>query len=165
MTSVAAMPTFGLVATHVWQYTVGGKNVIRSGFNYRRKNPTGRKRSPLDEINAARWQTAWNGEFIDLLSVLTRLEPLHDAQDKLLMRILDSPLASLDQLATVGVGWPAGLQDQQRKPDYSAAKPGSPRYAGWHATRDRLCLADRTTKGRGLGNCCPLNQYIVALRG
>ena len=80
------------------------------------------------------------------------------------MRILDSPLASLDQLATVGVGWPAGLQDQQRKLDYSAAKPGSPGYAGWHATRD-LCLADRTTKGRELGNWCPLNQYIVALRG
>ncbi|WP_432794497.1 type ISP restriction/modification enzyme [Rhodococcus ruber] len=33
--------SFGPVAPAVWEYTVGGKNVIRSWFNYRKKTPTG----------------------------------------------------------------------------------------------------------------------------
>lgn len=114
--------TFGPVPTAAWEYTVGGKNVLRSWFNYRKASPTGRKSSPLDDINVDTWPVEWTAELLDLLSVLIRLSGLHTRQSALLDRILSGPVASRDMLATAGVSWPAGDKDPQRKPDYSTQR-------------------------------------------
>lgn len=110
---------FGPVTQEVWDYTVGGKDIIKSWFNYRKANPTGRKTSPLDDINATAWPTEWTGELIDLLTVLARLVELHPAQAELLDEILTHPVASYADLAAAGVTWPTDSSDAQRKPDYS----------------------------------------------
>ena len=115
---------FGPVPQAVWDYAVGGRRVINSWFNYRKARPTGRRTSPLDNIAATAWLAEWNGEFIDLLTVLSRLVALHDAQSELLDRILAHSVASYADLAAAGVTWPnESGADMQRSPDYGAAEP------------------------------------------
>lgn len=111
--------SFGPVAPEVWEYTVDGKEVIRSWFNYRKSNPTGRRSSPLDDIHLETWPSDWNGEFIDLLTVLARLVGLHPQQAELLAEIVAGPVATMANLAATGVTWPGSNADKQRKPDYS----------------------------------------------
>lgn len=83
-----------------------GREVVKSWFNYRKSNSSGRRTSPLDDINATTWPTEWNGELIDLLSVLSRLVELEPAQADLLNAILAKPVASYTDLASAGVTWP-----------------------------------------------------------
>jgi hypothetical protein len=112
--------SFGPVPHAVWDYTVGGREVIKSWFNYRKANPTGRRTSPLDEINATAWPPEWNGEFIDLLSVVSRLIDLEPAQAELLGKILDKASASYADLAAAGVAWPGATpEDPQRRPNHT----------------------------------------------
>lgn len=113
---------FGPVSQEVWDYSVGGKNVLRSWINYRKFDRPGRKSSPLDELHVQNWPSEWNGELIDLLTVLSRLVELHDQQSDLLAAVLAAPVASRDMLTTAGVTWPAGADDPQRKPDYSTQR-------------------------------------------
>ncbi|ORW08545.1 MULTISPECIES: type ISP restriction/modification enzyme [Mycolicibacter] len=114
--------SFGPVPQSVWDYTVGGREVLKSWFNYRKANPTGRRTSPLDDINATTWPTEWNGELIDLLSVLSRLVEGEPAQAALLDAILAKPVASYADLAAAGVTWPGhNANDVQRRPNYAEA--------------------------------------------
>ncbi|MCZ4538375.1 type ISP restriction/modification enzyme [Gordonia sp. AC31] len=115
--------SFGPVTPEVWEYTVGGKNVLRSWFGYRKAEPGGKKTSPLDKLHVTSWLPEWTGELLDLLSVLTRLIALEDAQSKLLDEIMAGSLASRDMLARAGTVWPAADRDPQRKPDYANARP------------------------------------------
>lgn len=110
---------FGPVGSTVWEYAVGGKNVIRSWVNYRKSVPGGKKRSPLDHIHVDTWDPNWTTEFIDLLTVLTRLVELEPAQSDLLQRILSGELLTVDQLRSAGVQWPSAPAD--RKPQYGSS--------------------------------------------
>lgn len=107
--------SWGPVQERVFDYSVGGRNVIRSWFNYRKRNPGGRKSSPLDEITVETWPSEWTGEFTDLLTTLTRVVSLETDQDELLEEILRGPLLPRAEL-TSGTTWPTGAA--QRKPDY-----------------------------------------------
>ena len=115
---------FGPVSPAVWEYTVGGKNVLRSWFSYRKAEPGGKKSSPLDDVHVSSWSSEWTSELLDLLSVLTRLVGLEEAQAGLLDEIMTVSLASRDMLASAGAVWPGGNKDPQRKPDYLSAQPG-----------------------------------------
>ncbi|GAB3337845.1 type ISP restriction/modification enzyme [Micromonospora halotolerans] len=110
---------FGPVGTDVWDYSVGGRNIIKSWFNYRKKEPAGRRGSPLDDVHVSAWEPKWTGEFIDLLTVLTRLVELEPAQAELLAAVLAGDIIHRDQLVAAGVRWPSGSTD--RKPLYSLA--------------------------------------------
>ncbi|MET8118813.1 type ISP restriction/modification enzyme [Micromonospora sp. NPDC005291] len=107
---------FGPVGLDAWDYAVGGRNIIKSWFNYRKKEPGGRRGSPLDDMHVDAWEPSWTGEFIDLLTVLTRLVELEPTQTELLAAVLAGEVVDRDQLATAGVRWPAGSAD--RKPLY-----------------------------------------------
>ena len=111
--------TFGPVRVRVWDYQVGGRNVIGSWFGYRKAEPAGRRSSPLDDINVTTWPAEWTREFIDLLTVLTRLTDLADAQAGLLADILAGDLLSGPDLAAAGVRWPTKAADRRprRIPD------------------------------------------------
>jgi hypothetical protein len=108
---------FGPVTRGVWDYVVGGRNIIKSWFDYRKKEPGGRRGSPLDDINATAWDPDWTGEFLDLLSGLTRLVGLEPQQAETLDSILAGGIATLDDLAAAGVRWPQATAD--RKPRFS----------------------------------------------
>ncbi len=115
---------FGPVPPGAWLYCVGGRNVIKSWFNYRKKDPGGRRTSPLNAIHPTIWDPDWTVEAIDLLTVLTRLVDLEHEQADLLARILNGPLVSRAQLAAAGARWPTAAKE--RKPRYSLGSPGMP---------------------------------------
>jgi hypothetical protein len=115
---------FGPVTQQAWDYTVGGRNVIKSWFDYRKKEPGGRRSSPLDDVNATAWDPDWTGEFLDLLTVLTRLTGLELQQAETLGSILASNIATLDDLAGAGVRWPQNTANRKPRFSLDSALPG-----------------------------------------
>jgi hypothetical protein len=103
---------WGPVRAQVSDYAVDGKNILKSWFNYRKADPGGRKTSPLDYVNASNWSNIWTTELVDLLTVLTRLVEIEPHQEDLLSRILDSELATLESLSTLGARWPRSSKDR-----------------------------------------------------
>ena len=95
---------------------VGGKNVLKSWFNYRKAVPGGKKTSPLDYVHVDMWPGEWTTELIDLLTVLTRLVALETEQAQLLDDVLGGDILTSDALAAEGVRWPTRPSD--RKPRY-----------------------------------------------
>jgi len=131
LTAITAMPTamtyeteravillgsgeLGPVSPAVWEYAVGGKNVLKSWINYRKAVPGGKKTSPLDYMHVEAWDPDWTTELIDLLTVLTRLVELEDAQADLLGRVVAGPIHSMESLRAAGVRWPSTAAE--RKP-------------------------------------------------
>jgi hypothetical protein len=108
---------FAPVRPEVVDYTVGGRNVFKSWFDYRKKDPGGRRMSALDHIYPTEWDPDWTTEAIDLLTVLTRLVDLELAQSALLDQVLAGELLTMDDLTTAGTRWPTTPQD--RKPRFS----------------------------------------------
>lgn len=108
---------FAPVSRQAVAYTVGGRNVFKSWFDYRKKDPGGRRPSPLDHLHPTMWDPDWNTEAIDLLTVLTRLVELEPAQADLLTRVVAGNLLSVEDLRTAGTRWPVSQQD--RKPRFS----------------------------------------------
>ncbi len=109
---------WGPVSKDVFDYTVGGMNVIGSWFKYRKKNPGGKKTSPLDDIHVTEWPHEWTLEFTELLTVLARLVSLEPDQKALLDDILAGELSTMGELADAGVKWPQTRDDRKprRKP-------------------------------------------------
>jgi len=110
---------FGPVPREVWDYEVGGRNVLHSWWNYRKRTPGGRKSSPLDDVHATAWQASWTTELNELLTVLRRLVELEPAQAALLVDVLGSPVLSFNQLASVGTKWPTRAADRRPRFPFS----------------------------------------------
>lgn len=108
---------FGPVQAEACGYAVGGKSIVKSWFNYRKKNRGGRKSSPLDLIHVDEWDADWTSEFVDLLTVLTRLVEIEPAQEQLLTSIVAGPILTADDLHAAGVRWPTSNDD--RRPRHS----------------------------------------------
>lgn len=107
---------WGPVIPEVMAYTVGGKNVLKSWFNYRKAVPGGKKTSPLDYVHVDTWPVEWTTELIDLLTILTRLVALETKQTQVLDGVLGGDILTSDALAAEGVRWPTRPSD--RKPRY-----------------------------------------------
>ena len=76
------------VEKHVFDYTIGGNQVLGLWAKYRLKKPVVRRSSPLDEIVQQEWPLAWSEEYERLLCTLTHLVHLEPAQEKLLDEVL-----------------------------------------------------------------------------
>ncbi|MFD7685783.1 type ISP restriction/modification enzyme [Streptomyces sp. NPDC059781] len=107
---------WGPVEPEVWAYQVGSRSVIKSWFDYRKKEPGGRKSSPLDGEHLDTWPLDWTRELNDLLTVLTRLVELQNSQAELLDEIMNAPVATMAYMRRIGVVWPTSAKD--RKPRY-----------------------------------------------
>ena len=119
--------TFGPVNAGVWNYCVGGNPVLRTWFSSRKKEPGGKKTSPLDHLFVDAWEPAWTGEFIDLISLLTRLVDLEDRQATLLQSVAAGLLLSAEDLKTRGCSWPRSANE--RKPRFGlGAESQAPRH-------------------------------------
>jgi len=101
------------VDPRVWDYTVGGKSVIRSWFGYRKRNPAGRKSSDLDKIVPVEWPSEWSREFHTLLATLTWLVHLESQQEALLDDVIVGSVLTVDDLQGLGVVFPT---KSDRKP-------------------------------------------------
>ena len=76
------------VEKRVFDYTVGGNQVLGLWAKYRLKKPVVRQSSPLDEIVQREWPETWSEEYERLLYTLTHLVHLEPAQEKLLDEVL-----------------------------------------------------------------------------
>jgi len=114
---------FGPVLPEVWEYAVGGRNVINSWFNYRKKEPGGRAGSPLNDIHVNVWPSEWTDEFIDMLTVLTRLIEIQQAQAEVLEEILSDALLTSEGLAADGVRWPKTPNERKPRYDLKSSPP------------------------------------------
>jgi len=114
---------FAPVWRGVVEYTVGGRNVFKSWFDYRKKDPGGRRPSPLDHIYATAWDPDWTTEAVDLLTVLTRLVELEPAQADLLTGVRAKEMLSMDDLRVAGTRWPLSPRDRKPHYSYSSMRP------------------------------------------
>ncbi|WP_198357375.1 type ISP restriction/modification enzyme [Streptomyces fildesensis] len=92
--------SFGPVTPAMWEYDVGGNNVLRKWFGYRKALPDGKKTSPLDHVHVATWPLDWITEFMEVLSVLRRLTDLHEQQADTLAAILAGAVISVSDLSS-----------------------------------------------------------------
>ena len=101
------------VAPDVWDYSISGRQVVKSWLDYRKLNRSGRKSSPLDEIRPAHW--LFTQELLELLWVLE--ETLHQ-QPKgaaLLEEVCSSTYSQLTEL-------PSPTAEEREPPDNVPAK-------------------------------------------
>lgn len=91
------------VAPEVWNYQVSGMPVVKHWFGYRKKKPSGNRKTPLDQIVATRWTSTMTTELLELLNVLSRCVELEPRQEDLLDRIANGPLITIDDLVESGV--------------------------------------------------------------
>ncbi|MEV4344767.1 type ISP restriction/modification enzyme [Actinoplanes sp. NPDC049596] len=84
----------------VWEYKVGSMQVIKKWFGYRKKEPAGKRSTPLDSVHTREWSSTSTTRLLELINVLTRVVELELAQATLLnaicgsQQITDSDLAS-----------------------------------------------------------------------
>lgn len=104
---------WGPVDPRVFAYEVGGRRVVKSWFDYRKKEPGGRRSSPLDTLHVTKWPSAWTTEFTDLLTVLTRLVMLEDRQREVLESVVAGRLLNKADLAAHGARWPTEPEDRR----------------------------------------------------
>ena len=76
------------VEKRVFDYTIGGNQVLGLWAKYRLKKPVVRRSSSLNDIVQREWPEAWSEEYERLLYTLTHLVHLEPAQEKLLDEVL-----------------------------------------------------------------------------
>ena len=86
------------VSAEVYGYNVSGLEVVKSWLGYRKKNPTGRKSSPLDEIRPERWTGEMTRELLELLWVLEATVEKEPEFEELLAEITSSEVFTADEL-------------------------------------------------------------------
>jgi hypothetical protein len=91
------------VTTAMWEYETSGYKIVRRWFAKRKRDPDGRRSSPLDHLIARSWDPDWTTELIDLLNVVALLVDLEPEQDALLEEILGGTLISVPDLTAAGV--------------------------------------------------------------
>jgi hypothetical protein len=94
---------FAPVPAEVWNYDVGGMQVVKKWFSYRKADPVGRISSRLDKSHLERWPYEWTQELIDLLTVLRKLVELELRQVDLLAKVIAGPQITVADLAIAGI--------------------------------------------------------------
>lgn len=91
------------VPPEVWNYQVSGMFVVKHWFGYRKKQPSGARKSALDHIVASTWTPTMTTELLDLLNVVGRCVELEPRLDKLLENILTGRQITLADLEEASV--------------------------------------------------------------
>ena len=91
------------VAEAVWEYDVSGYRILRRWFARRRREPEGRRSSPLDNLVARLWDPAWTTELLEVINVLTLLVDREPEQALLLEELATGPMITVDTLGSAGV--------------------------------------------------------------
>ena len=87
---------FAPVSREVWDYSVSGMQVVKSWLDRRKREPSGKKSSPLDNITPARWE--FTEELLELLWVLEETLRLQPEGAALLAEVCEGPLFTADEL-------------------------------------------------------------------
>ena len=89
---------FAPVSREVYGYSISGFHVVKSWLDRRKRDRSGRKSSPLDEIRPERWEFA--EELLQLLWVLEETVRLQPEGAALLDEVCASELFTADELPT-----------------------------------------------------------------
>ena len=89
---------FAPVSPEVYEYSVSGFHVVKSWLDRRKRERSGRKSSPLDDIRPDRWE--FSGELLELLWVLEETIRLQPEGEALLEEVCNSDLFTADELPT-----------------------------------------------------------------
>ncbi|WP_165077234.1 MULTISPECIES: type ISP restriction/modification enzyme [unclassified Desulfovibrio] len=89
---------FAPVSPAVYHFEVSGLKVVQSWLNYRMKEKSGRKSSPLDDIRPLRWTAEYTEGLLRLLWVLEATLDTYPAQKALLDEILAGDMFTADEL-------------------------------------------------------------------
>ena len=79
------------ITLEVWDYEVGGMPVIEQWLGQRLTPGPRRRQSRLDLITVDAWEAGWTAELLLVLSALTGLRSLEEAQQALLDEVLQGP--------------------------------------------------------------------------
>jgi hypothetical protein len=93
----------GRVSRQVWTYEVSGWRVVKRWFDYRKRDPRGRRSSELDDVVPTYWHPDFTTELLDLLHVLGRLVDLEPDQADVLERICAGPQITVAELEAAAV--------------------------------------------------------------
>ena len=99
---------FAPVAPEIYGFEVSGLKVVQSWLNYRMRNRSGRKSSPLDDIRPARWTSTFTTELLQLLWVLEATVTVYPEQQHLLEAVVEGACFQSADLPLV--------PDDRRKP-------------------------------------------------
>lgn len=91
------------VSQAAWSYDVAGMPVIRHWFGYRKRSPSGKKGSELDEIVPDSWTAAMTTELLDLINVVELCIELEPTQREILSEILSGDLITLARIDSQGL--------------------------------------------------------------
>ncbi|MEV4142494.1 type ISP restriction/modification enzyme [Amycolatopsis sp. NPDC049691] len=91
------------VSPSVWNYRVAGMLVVKHWFGYRKKSPSGNRKSPLDDLVATTWTPTMTTELLELLNVLELCVAVEPRQAALLDDIMAGPLLTVDDLTAASV--------------------------------------------------------------
>lgn len=91
------------VSEEVWEYNLSGMRVVEHWFGYRRRNPAGRRQSPLDDINSPDWPASYTTELLDLLNVLDLMVEEEQELVGLLDDLMESEVVTMEEMTGAGV--------------------------------------------------------------
>ena len=89
---------FAPVSKEVWDYSVSGMQIVKSWLDRRKREPSGRRSSPLDAIGPERWE--FTEELLELLWVLEETVRVQPEGTKLLEDVCAGPLFTATELPT-----------------------------------------------------------------
>ncbi len=90
--------TFAPVSKAVWEFEVSGFNPVRSWLGYRKREPAGRRSSPLDEIRPGTWPAEFNEELLELLWVLEHTVDLFPDLNSFLENVIECEIIPAENL-------------------------------------------------------------------
>jgi hypothetical protein len=89
---------FGPVNAAVWEFSISGFEVVKFWLGYRRKDPVGRRSSPLDEFRPDRWTAGMTDEFLELLWTIEQTLAEYPELARFLIDVLDGPCFTAEEL-------------------------------------------------------------------
>ncbi|MEV8021374.1 type ISP restriction/modification enzyme [Streptomyces sp. NPDC086554] len=106
------------VTPEVWDYRIGGVQVIRKWFGFRKRKPDIEWQSPLNDVLPPTWPARWTVDLLDLINILGLLVALEPEQARLLDAVSAGSLITTDDLREHGV---------LPVPPYAAKEPKTPK--------------------------------------
>ncbi|WEH34403.1 N-6 DNA methylase [Streptomyces sp. AM 4-1-1] len=115
------------VTSEVWDYQIGGVQVVKKWFGFRKRNPDVERQTPLNDILPEEWPSEYTIELLNLLNVLGLLVALEPEQRSLLREVAEAPMIGIDELTQRGLlPVPPSAKKGPKVPRVARPKPGKP---------------------------------------
>ncbi|NGO10079.1 hypothetical protein G5C60_21410 [Streptomyces sp. HC44] len=93
----------GPVSPEMWNYRIGGTQVVVRWFSFRKRVPDVEWQTPLNDIVQETWPAEYTWQLLDLLNVLGLLVALEPDQERLLTAVAEGDLITMTDLQAAQV--------------------------------------------------------------